>query len=101
MLPMILVLAVSTLGTAARADDEKDSARAAVETLCQTKFKSDDKGKKEDWKREPMAERSVTQHHLSVGGKPLDYTATAGILVIRDDADKPIANIGLHRLYQA
>lgn len=94
MLPMILVLAVSTLGTAARADDEKDSATAAVETLCQTKFKSDDKGKKEDWKREPMAERSVTEHHLSIGGKPLDYTATAGILVVRDDEDKPIANMG-------
>jgi carboxypeptidase C (cathepsin A) len=36
----------------------------------------------------------VTQHRLAISGKPLDYTAAAGTLVIRDDDDKPIANIG-------
>lgn len=93
---LVMILALTVAGTAARADDEKDSARAAVAALCQTKLKSDDKDKEknEEWKRPPLAEQSVTQHHLSTGGKSLDYTATAGVLVIRDDADKPIANMG-------
>jgi len=67
--------------------DEKPS----LLEVCQTDVKGD---KKEEWKREPKAESSVTQHHLSAGGKSFDYTATAGTLVIRDDEDKPIANMG-------
>ena len=67
--------------------DEKPS----LMEVCQTDVKGD---KKEEWKREPKAESSVTQHHLGAGGKGFDYTATAGTLVIRDDEDKPIANMG-------
>jgi carboxypeptidase C (cathepsin A) len=44
---------------------------------------------------EPKAEQSVTQGKLPLpGGGVLDYTATAGTLIIRDNADKPIASIG-------
>ena len=67
--------------------DEKPS----LLEVCQPAVKGD---KQEEWKREPKAESSVTQHHLSAGGKSFDYTATAGTLVIRDDEDKPIANMG-------
>jgi len=68
--------------------DEKPT---ALMEACQTDIKAD---KKDEWKREPRAESSVTQHHLNAGGKGFDYTATAGTLVIRDDDDKPIANMG-------
>ena len=59
--------------------------------LCKIDIKGD---KKEEWMRLPKAESSVTQHHLSAGGKGFDYTATAGTLIVRDDEDKPIASIG-------
>jgi carboxypeptidase C (cathepsin A) len=81
-----LVLSLVCLAGVALADEKPSFLEA-----CQTDVKGD---KKEEWKREPKAESSVTQHHLSAGGKSLDYTATAGTLVIRDDEDKPIANIG-------
>ena len=95
MLALLLLAAVSHAATAAGEDDkDKDPTKSALERLCQTKFSSEGKENREDWKREPLAERSVTQHHLSAGGKSVDYTATAGTLVIRDDEDKPIANMG-------
>ena len=50
--------------------------------------------KKEQWMRLPKPESSVTQHHFALRGKSLDYTATAGTLIIRDDEDKPTASIG-------
>ena len=42
----------------------------------------------------PKAEQSVTQHSLSIGGKPISYTATAGTLLVRNDKDEPTASIG-------
>jgi len=85
-----LVCAAGLWG-AAHADDRPGAAGSALLEACQVDVKGD---KKDEWKREPKAESSVTQHHLSVGGKGFDYTATAGTLVIRDDDDKPIANFG-------
>ncbi len=52
-----------------------DEKPASLLEACQTDVKGD---KKDEWKREPKAESSVTQHHLSAGGKGFDYTATAG-----------------------
>lgn len=45
-------------------------------------------------KPEPKAEQSVTQHTLHAGSINLDYTATAGTLIVRDKDDKPIASLG-------
>ena len=43
----------------------------------------------------PKAEQSVTQGKLPLpGGGVLEYTATAGTLIVRDSDDKPIASIG-------
>ncbi len=64
---------------------------AQISQLCRIDLKGD---KKEQWMRLPKAEGAVTQHRLSLGGKTLDYTATAGTLIVRDDEDKPIASIG-------
>src|SRR5579862_7213432 len=62
-----------------------------AQQLCKIDIKGD---KKEQWLRLPQAESSVTQHRLSAGGKSLDYTATAGTLIVRDDDDKPMASMG-------
>jgi carboxypeptidase C (cathepsin A) len=59
--------------------------------LCKIDIKGE---KKEQWMRLPKAESSVTQHHITVGGKAIDYSATAGTLIVRDDEDKPTASIG-------
>lgn len=75
----------------ARADDQHDAKGSAALESCRTDGKGD---KQERAGREPKAEASVTEHHLSAGGKSFDYTATAGTLVIRDDDGKPMANIG-------
>jgi carboxypeptidase C (cathepsin A) len=42
----------------------------------------------------PVDERTVqTRHSVSVNGRALPYTATAGTLTIRDNAGKPKASI--------
>lgn len=41
----------------------------------------------------PPERSSVTHHELSLGGKSLKYTATAGTLLIRDEEDKPYGSI--------
>ena len=64
---------------------------AQLSQLCRIDIKGD---KKDQWMRLPTALASVTQHRLSLGGKSLEYTATAGTLIVRDDEDRPIASIG-------
>jgi carboxypeptidase C (cathepsin A) len=42
----------------------------------------------------PIAEiHDVTHHQVTIGGKPIAYTATAGTLTIRDDDGKPTASM--------
>jgi carboxypeptidase C (cathepsin A) len=64
---------------------------ARVMRLCKIDVKGD---KKEQWIRLPKAESSVTQHRLNLNGKTIDYTATAGTLILLDEEDKPMASIG-------
>ncbi len=50
--------------------------------------------KSADKPEEKPVERSVVTHHeITVGGKGLRYTATAGTLLIRDEEDKPYGSI--------
>lgn len=42
----------------------------------------------------PKAEQSVTQHSISIGGKPISYNATAGTLLVRNEKDEPTAAMG-------
>ena len=90
-----LIVLSACIGTAYAQEppkaDEHAPPSAALLQLCKIDIKAD---KKEEWMRLPKAESSVTQHHLAAGGKSLDYTATAGTLIVRDDNDKPIASIG-------
>jgi carboxypeptidase C (cathepsin A) len=41
----------------------------------------------------PPERSSVTHHELTLGGKTLHYTATAGTLLIRDEEDKPYGSM--------
>ncbi|HEY1985375.1 MAG TPA: peptidase S10 [Terracidiphilus sp.] len=41
----------------------------------------------------PPEKPSVTRHDMTLGGKTLHYTATAGTLLIRDEDDKPYGSI--------
>jgi carboxypeptidase C (cathepsin A) len=45
-------------------------------------------------KVEAKAEQSVTQHRITLGKTIIDYTATAGTLILRNDQDKPMASLG-------
>jgi carboxypeptidase C (cathepsin A) len=55
----------------------------------------DQHGKDTDKDNAPVPpEKPVATHHeISLGGKPLKYTATAGTLIIRDEDDKPYGSI--------
>jgi len=49
--------------------------------------------KKSDPPKSELQERtSVTHHSIRIGGQTVAYTATAGTLVLRDDAAKPLAS---------
>ncbi|HYX73892.1 MAG TPA: hypothetical protein VE819_04345 [Steroidobacteraceae bacterium] len=77
--------------SAAAAGGKTATSPAQLSQLCRIDIKGD---KKEQWMRLPTAQASVTQHRLSVGGKAIEYTATAGTLIVRADEDKPMASIG-------
>jgi carboxypeptidase C (cathepsin A) len=76
--------------TAKEAPKDTAPSPAEVLQLCRIDMKGD---KKDQWIRLPKAESSVTQHHITVNGKTIDYTATAGTLIVRDDEDKPMASL--------
>jgi carboxypeptidase C (cathepsin A) len=42
----------------------------------------------------PKPEQSVTRHSLTIGGTRIDYTATAGTLIVRNAKDEPYAAMG-------
>ena len=92
---MFMLTGLLAAGAALAADEPPKSdggvSAAQLSQQCRIDIRGD---KKEQWMRLPKAETSVTQHHITVGGKTLDYTATAGTLIVRDDEDKPIASIG-------
>ena len=89
---------VAVLGLAGTAGAEPSKGAEAappppadLKSLCHIDVKGD---LKDEWRRLPLPESSVTEHHFGAGGKAFDYTATAGTLIVRDDEDKPIASIG-------
>jgi carboxypeptidase C (cathepsin A) len=42
----------------------------------------------------PKSESSVTRHTLTIGGRSIQYDATAGTLLVRNEKDEPTASIG-------
>lgn len=53
-----------------------------------------DDGTRNDDAESPRPEQSVTQHRIVIGGAAIDYTATAGTLIVRNEKDEPRASIG-------
>ena len=41
----------------------------------------------------PKEEKSVTHHSVSINGRGINYTATAGNLLIKDEKDEPVASM--------
>lgn len=80
--PWIILLTALLAFTPVRAADEKPEA----------KDDSPSAEKKPEMKeKEPVL--SVTEHEITIGGKLIKYRATAGYLVLKDNKDKPRANI--------
>lgn len=42
----------------------------------------------------PKAEKSVTHHTVTVDGEEIEYTATAGTLILKNDKGEPVASFG-------
>jgi len=42
----------------------------------------------------PGAEKSVTQHSVTVDGERIDYTAIAGTMILKNDKGEPVASFG-------
>lgn len=88
MLRLILLLCLSLTTLSATtvwgADKSKPDKAATAE-----KDKKSDKKKKEDEK----PKLSVTQHTLTLGGQKIAYTATAGMMLMKNDAGDEKANI--------
>ncbi|HVP32540.1 MAG TPA: hypothetical protein VMT09_02730 [Steroidobacteraceae bacterium] len=100
MLKSLAVAMVAVVGVAGAAYADETGAKvkggdspppADLKSLCHIDVKGD---LKDEWRRLPEAQSSVTQHHFGAGGKSFDYTATAGTLIVRDDEDKPMASMG-------
>jgi carboxypeptidase C (cathepsin A) len=66
----------------------------AAETPASSDERSKDERKKKDEKPIPEAKVWVTRHQIRVGGKALDYEATAGTLLMKNKKDEPIALFG-------
>ena len=43
---------------------------------------------------EPEAKSSVTRHEITVGGRKVAYTATAGYLIVDNEKEEPVAQFG-------
>ena len=55
---------------------------------------SEDSGSERTEEAAPEARSSSTRHSLVIAGTRVDYTATAGWLILEDDREKPIARFG-------
>ncbi len=82
--------AAAESGSAPASAAAGQASAASLQQACRIDLKGD---RKDEWKREPRSASSSTMHRISVGGRSVEYTATAGLLVIRDDEDKPMANM--------
>jgi carboxypeptidase C (cathepsin A) len=84
--PTALALCAALAALAALAPDVARAAEPAPDP------RPADAGKKAA--EPPKAEQSVTQHSVSIGGKPIAYTATAGTLLLRNEKDENVALVG-------
>src|ERR1700752_4527317 len=89
----VLAAAVPLLASAGMADEpaaqpEKAGAEKSAAPTCP----GDDPKAKEV--PAPKPAQALTHHRLAIGGSTVEYTATAGTLILRSEEDKPTASIG-------
>ena len=82
------------LGSVARAQEQKPAPEHASQSSEQHNA-GGDQHKEGDKENAPIPpERTVATHHeMTLDGKTLKYTATAGTLLIRDEEDKPYGSL--------
>jgi carboxypeptidase C (cathepsin A) len=84
-----------TAAAAWAADPPKEAPLTHAATELMQQCRIDMKGDKaQQYMRPPVAESAVTQQHVTLHGKSIDYTATAGTLIVRDDEDRPMVSMG-------
>ena len=92
--PLLLPLLVFSLALPAAAQDRRPAAGPAPAAAEKAPA---DKGKeKKDGEEKPPKEEKppvVTHHQITLGGKPVAYTATAGYLPMKDENGKLKANV--------
>jgi carboxypeptidase C (cathepsin A) len=75
---LVLFAGALALGATMAAAQDKPAAGADAKTKAEA----------------PKPEQSATQHSIVIGGKTVNYTATAGTLILRNDKDEPTAAVG-------
>ncbi len=76
-----------------RTPDPRNQEQRNQEPRNQPQPASADQQKEHEPTPVPPEKPSVTHHEMTLNGKALKYTATAGTLVIRDEDDKPYGSI--------
>src|SRR3954451_1244478 len=85
LLPVLVALAVTAMPWPhARAQQAESTSQPA---------KPDGNKPKEEKGEQAVDRSSVTEHDLTVNGQTLHYRATAGMIVLKDDAGKPKADM--------
>jgi carboxypeptidase C (cathepsin A) len=85
---MLAVLACLFLSPAAPAQETRSSAQPPTASGAEPH-----KDAEKEATPVPPEKPVATHHELTIGGKTLKYTATAGTLIIRDEEDKPYGSI--------
>jgi carboxypeptidase C (cathepsin A) len=82
-------LALMALASALWAADTSTNTPASTETTAKEAGKESPKEKA----KEPEEKKVQSRHSVTIGGKRIDYAATAGTILLRDEEDKPTAAI--------
>ena len=53
-----------------------------------------EEGESKDEKEVPEAKQVVTEHSATIGGRKIDYTVTAGTMLMKNDDEEPVALVG-------
>ncbi len=85
-------VAQETRNTETRNPEARNQAQAAP-GQAQTGDQHGDQHKDNENAPIPPEKTSATRHEMTLGGKTLRYTATAGTLLIRDEEDKPYGSM--------
>lgn len=90
---MLVALASHYLGPVTRAQETRTPAAPAANAEQHRDSDHKDADNKDAATPIPPEKTVATHHEVTLGGKTLKYTATAGTLLIRDEEDKPYGSI--------